>query len=133
MVAKLIHDDRKAIDSWIRSQQRYMRLEAEKIDRTPSTLLSRPDRIRKMRLVAPVAVLPERVVDGVTGFVRGDDASFAEAALALANDDQLWRRQHEAALELQQGLSWSEVAERFEQALLSDRIALRDDPAAASR
>lgn len=77
-------------------------------------------------VVAPVAVLPERVVDGVTGFVRGDDASFADAALSLANDDQLWRQQHQAALRLQQGLSWSDVAIRFEQALLSDRIALRD-------
>jgi glycosyltransferase involved in cell wall biosynthesis len=76
-------------------------------------------------VVAPVAVLPERVVDGVTGFVRGDDTSFADAALSLANDDRLWRQQHEAALTLQQGLSWSEVAARFEQALLSDRMALR--------
>jgi glycosyltransferase involved in cell wall biosynthesis len=76
-------------------------------------------------VVAPVAVLPERVIDGVTGFVRGDDASFAEAALSIANDDQLWRRQHEAALKFQQGLSWSEVAVRFEEALLSDMIPLR--------
>ncbi len=83
-------------------------------------------------VVAPVAVLPERVIDGVTGFVRGDDASFAEAALSLANDDQLWRRQHQAALRLQQGLSWSDVAIRFEQALLSDRIELRQGQAAAS-
>ena len=84
-------------------------------------------------VVAPVAVLPERVIDGVTGFVRGDDASFAEAALALANDDQLWRQQHQASLKLQQGLSWSDVAIRFEQALLSDRIALRTDRAGVSR
>jgi glycosyltransferase involved in cell wall biosynthesis len=82
-------------------------------------------------VVAPVAVLPERVIDGVTGFVRGDEAGFAEAALALANDDQVWRRQHEAALKLQQGLSWAEVAIRFEQALLSDRIELRNDGADA--
>ncbi len=80
-------------------------------------------------VVAPIAVLPERVIDGVTGFVRGDDASFADAALSLANDDQLWRQQHQAALALQQGLSWSEVALRFEQALLSDKIALRSAPA----
>jgi glycosyltransferase involved in cell wall biosynthesis len=80
-------------------------------------------------VVAPVAVLPERVIDGVTGFVRGDDASFAEAALSIANDDQLWRRQHEAALKFQQGLSWSEVAVRFEEALLSDMIPLRHEHA----
>jgi glycosyltransferase involved in cell wall biosynthesis len=73
-------------------------------------------------VVAPIAVLPERVIDGVTGFVRGDEKSFAAAALSLLNDDQLWRRQHEAALRLQQGLTWAEVAARFEHALLSDRL-----------
>ena len=41
--------------------------------------------------------------------MRGDEASFAAAALSIANDDQLWRRQHEAALRLQQGLSWDDV------------------------
>jgi glycosyltransferase involved in cell wall biosynthesis len=71
-------------------------------------------------VVAPIAVLPERVIDGETGFVRGDEASFAEAALSLANDDGLWRRQHEAALRQQQGLSWHDVAARFEEALLRD-------------
>lgn len=71
-------------------------------------------------VVAPIAVLPERVIDGVTGFVRADEGEFADAALALLNDDKLWRQQHEAALRLQQGLSWSEYAARFEAALLSD-------------
>ncbi len=74
-------------------------------------------------VVAPVAVLPERVVDGVTGFVRGDEHGFAAAALSLLNDDALWRKQHEAALRLQQGLSWPEYAERFEAALVSDWIS----------
>lgn len=74
-------------------------------------------------VVAPIAVLPERVIDGVTGFVRGDEGEFANAALALLNDDQLWRRQHEAALRLQQGLSWAEYAARFEAELLSAPVA----------
>lgn len=73
-------------------------------------------------VVAPVTVLPERVIDGVTGFVRGDPEKFAEATLSLLNDDALWRRQHEAALRLQQGISWDEHAARFEAALLSDRM-----------
>jgi glycosyltransferase involved in cell wall biosynthesis len=71
-------------------------------------------------VVAPVAVLPERVIDGETGFVRGDPESFAEATLALLSDDALWRRQHEAALKRQQGISWAEYAARFEAALLAD-------------
>lgn len=84
-------------------------------------------------VVAPIAVLPERVVDGVTGFVRGDEASFAAAALSIANDDQLWRRQHEAALRLQQGLSWDDVAARFEASLLTDEPARRSAAIAAGR
>lgn len=74
-------------------------------------------------VVAPIAVLPERVIDGVTGFIHGDDDAFAASALALLNDGALWRRQHEAALRLQQGLSWSEYAARFETSLLSDWIS----------
>ena len=73
-------------------------------------------------VVAPIAVLPERVIDGVTGFVRADESDFAAAALSLLGDDSLWRRQHEAALKYQQGISWAEMAARFETALLSDMI-----------
>ena len=65
-------------------------------------------------VVQPLGSLPERVRDGVTGFVAGDEESFARRALALLGDDGLWRRQHEAALRLQQGLGADEVAQRFE-------------------
>lgn len=69
-------------------------------------------------VIAPVGVLPERVVDDVTGFHRLEPEDFAKAAISLLTDDQLWRRQHEAALRLQQGISWKDAAERLEQALL---------------
>ena len=69
-------------------------------------------------VVARIGALPERVIDGVTGFHRDDDAGFAEATIALLTDDALWRRQHESALTLQQGLSWREYAEAFEAKLL---------------
>ena len=62
----------------------------------------------------PIGSLPERVRDGVTGFLAGDDESFVRHAIALLRDDALWRRQHEAALELQRGLSPDEVAQHFE-------------------
>jgi glycosyltransferase involved in cell wall biosynthesis len=65
-------------------------------------------------VVRPIAVLPERVRDGVTGFVAPDDETFARRAIALLTDDRLWREQHEAALRLQQGWSWDEMAARFE-------------------
>jgi glycosyltransferase involved in cell wall biosynthesis len=66
--------------------------------------------------------LPERVIDGVTGFHRADPDRFADAAVSLLTDDKLWRRQHEAALRLQQGISWAEHAERFESALLANQF-----------
>jgi len=74
-------------------------------------------------VVAPRTVLPERVVDGVTGFVRGDPQEFADMAVALLTDDALWRRQHEAALKLQQGISWDEHAALFENAVLPEHVA----------
>ena len=67
-----------------------------------------------------MAAVSERVIDGVTGFVRADPQEFSDAALSLLNDDALWRRQHEAALKLQQGLTWDEHAARFEAAVMSD-------------
>jgi glycosyltransferase involved in cell wall biosynthesis len=75
-------------------------------------------------VVAPVAAVPERVIDGLTGFHRADPAGFADAAVALLTDDALWRRQHEACLRHQQGITWSEHAGRFEAALLGDRVPL---------
>ena len=69
-------------------------------------------------IVGPNAVLPERVRDGVTGFVRESEEDFAEAALRLLRDDQLWRSQHDASLRLQQGLSWDDVAAEFERQVL---------------
>jgi glycosyltransferase involved in cell wall biosynthesis len=73
-------------------------------------------------VIAPVAVLPERVIDGVTGFHHADSDRFAEAAVSLLTDDALWRRQHEAALRLQQGIDWAEHAARFEKALLGRNV-----------
>jgi hypothetical protein len=56
----------------------------------------------------------ERIVDRVTGCVAEDEEAFAAAAIAALREDELWRRWHLAALELQQGLSWDAVAARFE-------------------
>lgn len=69
-------------------------------------------------VVKPIAVMPERVRDGVTGFVARDDREFVRRAIALLSDDALWRRQHVAALLLQGGISWDDVAARFETELI---------------
>jgi glycosyltransferase involved in cell wall biosynthesis len=84
-------------------------------------------------VIAPTAALPERVIDGLTGFHHSDPEPFAQAAVSLLTDDALWRRQHEAALCHQQGIAWSEFAARFERVLLGDRITpFRSMPAAAA-
>ena len=56
----------------------------------------------------------ERVRDGETGTIAGDDDTFAAAAVALLTDDALWRRQHQAALRLQRAWGWPEAAGEFE-------------------
>ena len=65
-------------------------------------------------VVKQLGAVPERLVDGVTGRVAPDDDEFVAAAVALLRDDGLWRRWHLSALERQRGLSWNDVAARFE-------------------
>lgn len=69
-------------------------------------------------VVGTASVLPERVRDGETGYIRDEPDAFADAAIKLLTDDALWRRQHEASLKLQQGLSWDEVAAEFERKVI---------------
>ncbi|MGE0499773.1 MAG: glycosyltransferase family 4 protein [Rhizobiaceae bacterium] len=72
-------------------------------------------------VVGPNAVMPERVVDGVTGHVIDDPIAYADAAVRLLTDDGQWRSMHDASLRLQQGLSWDEVAAAFERSVLPKR------------
>lgn len=65
-------------------------------------------------VVQPLGSVTERIVDGRTGRVAVSDGEFAEAAIALLRDDELWQRWHRAALTTQRGLSWGEVAARYE-------------------
>lgn len=65
-------------------------------------------------VVQPIAATPERVIDGVTGFVADDEARFAAAAIRLLGDDALWQAQHRACIERQRGWGWDEAAQKFE-------------------
>jgi glycosyltransferase involved in cell wall biosynthesis len=65
-------------------------------------------------VVQALGSLEERVINGETGTVARDEERFATAAIALLTDDALWRRQHKTALQRQKGLSWDDVAARFE-------------------
>ena len=65
-------------------------------------------------VVQPLGSVAERVVNGETGHIAGDDDGFANAAIALLRDDALWRRCHAAALARQRGFDWDTIAGRFE-------------------
>lgn len=55
----------------------------------------------------------ERIVNGQTGYLAKDDRDFAERALQLLRDDELWLRCHRACLDRYQP-DWNEVAGQFE-------------------
>ena len=65
-------------------------------------------------VVTPLGSVGERVADNVSGRVANSDDAFVEAAIATLRDDDLWRQWHKGALARQRGLSWDEVAQRFE-------------------
>ncbi|MBL8831780.1 MAG: glycosyltransferase family 4 protein, partial [Rhodospirillales bacterium] len=54
--------------------------------------------------------LPERVIDGETGFVAADEDAFAAAAVRLLTDDALWLAQHRACLSRQRARGWADMA-----------------------
>ena len=68
-------------------------------------------------VVQDIGSLRERVLDGITGTVARDEASFADAAVRLLGDDALWLRQHQAALARQRDFGWLEAAAQFEKLL----------------
>jgi len=55
---RLVHDDRKSLRRFIARQRRYMRDEAEKLRQSDPKTLSAPSRIRRLRIVAPLLVVP---------------------------------------------------------------------------
>jgi glycosyltransferase involved in cell wall biosynthesis len=65
-------------------------------------------------VVMRLGSMPERVEDGITGTVAETDDAFVAAAIALLTDDAHWMRQHRAAIGRRKGLSWDQVAARFE-------------------
>lgn len=65
-------------------------------------------------VVQRIGAVPERVIDGHTGFVAGDDNDFALHAARLLADDALWLSQHREALERQRSWGWPQAAAAFE-------------------
>ena len=69
-------------------------------------------------VVEDLGSMYERVVDGKTGFVTNSTETFSTSACNLLLDDDLWQKQHIAALKLQRHWGWSEAAQEFEKLIL---------------
>lgn len=86
---RILHDDRKPLSQWLRSQIRYTQLEANKLLTTDDIEVSSSDRIRRWRVVAPVAmlfycvVIRGGVLDGWAGFYYAFQRTLAETMLSL--------------------------------------------------
>jgi hypothetical protein len=90
MLATVIdHDDRKPLSHWLRSQDRYSKLEAAKLAGTPAAILTFPDRLRRKIIIAPFLVsfytllAKGLILDGWPGWYYGFQRTFAEILLSL--------------------------------------------------
>lgn len=83
------HDDRKSLSRWFESQRRYMSLEGKKILASDASTLSTADRIRRLKVIAPLAVLfycliiRGGILDGLAGFHYAFQRTAAELMLSL--------------------------------------------------
>ena len=89
LVGRMLHDDRKPLSHWVWSQDRYAKLEAEKLSRTPSAELGLNDRIRKTILLGPPVVFLYTlfvrgvILDGWAGWHYALQRALAETLLSL--------------------------------------------------
>ena len=65
-------------------------------------------------VVEDIACMSERVRDSQTGFVTRGETAFADAAIRLLSDDEVWTSQHKAALAMQNAWGWDQAAAEFE-------------------
>lgn len=85
----IFHDDRKPLSSWPQAQDRYMELEAELLCSKKWMSLGFADKIRRLVIIAPVAVffycllVKRGLFDGRAGLYYALQRSLAEAILSL--------------------------------------------------
>lgn len=86
---RILHDDRKAMESWFLSQARYLRRERDKLLATPRAGLERRDRLRLRHWIAPWAVFlwclfgKGLLLQGRAGLAYAYQRALAEMLLAL--------------------------------------------------
>lgn len=85
----ILHDDRKPLNSWLKAQLRYTKLEAIKLAKSDTASLGWSDRVRRWRIVAPPAMLVYCLIirggifDGWAGFYYAFQRALAEVMLSL--------------------------------------------------
>jgi glycosyltransferase involved in cell wall biosynthesis len=87
--SRILHDDRKSLGRWVSTQSVHTVLEGRKLLASDRKQLNLADRIRLLRLVAPMTVLLYTLVfkggilDGWAGFYYAFQRMFAELLLSL--------------------------------------------------
>ena len=85
----LLHDDRKPFKRWFNSQAHYTKLEAQKLLAADRSELEWTDRLRRWRLVAPLAmpayclIVRGGIFDGWPGFYYAFQRTTAELMLSV--------------------------------------------------
>jgi len=85
----ILHDDRKPLERWLASQQRYLAIETQKLQATPWSQLSMADRLRLKTPLAPMAALllclfvNGGILDGWQGWTYAFQRCYAEILLKL--------------------------------------------------
>lgn len=86
---RILHDDRKPLERWLRNQVHYARRESEKLRSTPWAELSLVDRVRRTRVLGPPAVLlycllgKRLILEGWPGWYYTLERTLAEMVLSL--------------------------------------------------
>jgi glycosyltransferase involved in cell wall biosynthesis len=89
LTSVIYHDDRKPLSAWLRAQDRYSALEAEKLATTPIEALGRIDRLRRKKWVAPLLTTAYclfrkgLILDGWPGWYYTFQRTYAELLLSL--------------------------------------------------
>ena len=92
----ILHDDRKPLSRWLWAQERYLKLEVLKLRATPKAQLSRADRLRRGKLLAPFAVLflclvvKRGLLDGWRGWFYALQRTYVEMLLCMMLIDADW-------------------------------------------
>lgn len=86
---RLLHDDRKSLERWLRSQSRYQAIEAEKLTTRPWRELGWADRLRRTRVLGPPAVaihcllVKGLMFDGAAGLLYTAQRIAADVILSM--------------------------------------------------